>query len=191
MLGTIEERASSNLDYSSDDFSKDMALASGRVWHGGAQFVEPRMGVSRRALLQGGVPTFLNGLLTLARLRGHYPLYEIHTAAQCLRYFSPEGWTACYKQIARAFQNDPEAKGVFGTAWFFDPLLRSISPNLRYLYEFPLAHGATFLKVGNSEGSTASALMKSNTRRRLYEEGKYRPQQYLMLWSRDRLLSLL
>lgn len=191
MVVGIEERDTKALDYSSDAFTKDIALASGRVWHGGAQFIEPRMGFSRRALLQGGMPTLANGLRSLLQLGGNYPLYEIHTAAQCLRYFSADGWTECYRRIGQALRSDPVAKGVFGTAWFFDPVLRDVSPNLAYLYQFPLAHGATFLRVANTESSNNSALMKSTTRRRLYEERKYSPQQYLMLWPRDAIMSLL
>src|SRR5687768_12371760 len=105
------------------------------------------MGLSRRVLLQGGAPTLLRGAAMLVAMGGHYPLYEIHTANHTLPYFNPDGWTECYRRIARASGRDPEAKGVFGTAWFFDPALKRVSPRLAYLRQFPLERGAVFLKV--------------------------------------------
>ena len=184
----LPTRAESDLDYPSDAWAKDIALASGRVWHGKAQLVEPRMGIGRRAFLGGGLKTALQGGVFLLKA-GHFPYYEIHTAAQTLRHFNPQGWTDCYAMIARALARDASAKGVVGTAWFFDPAMRTVSPRLEYLRSFPLERGALFFRVATSEAARLSAISKSESRRRMFDAGEYVPQEYLMIWPRKALLS--
>jgi hypothetical protein len=191
VLNRLSKRSAADLDYPNDLWAKDIALATGRLWHAGAQLIQPRMGLSRRLLLQGGAPTFLRGITMLLMMGGHYPLYEMHTASHTLRYFSPGGWAECYRRIARALARDPEAKGVFGTAWFFDPALERVSPHLVYLRQFPLERGAVFLKVETTEGSRRDAVANSFPRRALYEAGKYDPQDYLMIWPRRAMLAWL
>jgi hypothetical protein len=191
ILTGLPKRSDADLDYPSDLWAKDIALASGRLWHAGAQLVQPRMGLSRRLLLQGGAPTLFRGVATLAMMGGHYPLYELHAANHTLRYLNPEGWAECHGRIARALTRDPEAKGVFGIAWFYDPAVEGVSPHLAYLRQFPLERGAVFVKVETTETGRRSALANSFPRRALYEAGKYDPQEYLMIWRRRRMLASL
>jgi hypothetical protein len=193
VLDGLSKRPDAELDYPDDLWAKDIALASGRLWHARAQLVQPRMGLSRRMLLQGGAPTLLRGVAMLVTIGGHYPLYEMHTARHTLSrtHFSPDGWAECYRRITRALARDPEAKGLFGRAWLFDPALERVSPHLAYLRQFPLERGAVFLKVGTTETGFRSALSKSVPRRALYEAGKYDPQEYLMIWPRRAMLAWL
>jgi hypothetical protein len=188
---TLGKRSDADLDYPSDLWAKDIALASGRLWHAGAVLIEPRMGLSRRLLLEGGLPTLFRGAMTLVAMSGHYPLYEMHTANHTFPYFRPEGWAESYRRIARAFARDREAKGAFCSVWFFDPALQRISPNLAYLRQFPLERGAVFLKIRTTEDGRQSALLNSPPRRALHEAGEYDPQEYLMIWPRRAMLAWL
>jgi hypothetical protein len=188
---TLRKRSDADLDYPSDLWAKDIALASGRLWHAGAVLIQPRMGLSRRLLVQGGVPTLLRGAATLAAMGGHYPLYDMHTANHTFPYFRSEGWAASYRRIARALARDREAKGIFCAVWFFDPAVQRVSPNLAYLRQFPLERGAVFLKVRTTEDGRQSALWNSPPRRALYEAGEYDPQEYLMIWPRRAMLAWL
>jgi hypothetical protein len=77
-------------------------------------------------------------------------------------------------------------KGVFGASWFRDPRLKNISPNLFYLYQIPAENGAVLFHIG--EDPTGNAFTKSKTRLDLYIEGKFRPQNYLMVWPRNELI---
>jgi hypothetical protein len=191
VLNRLSRRSDAELDYPNDLWAKDIALATGRLWHAGAQLIQPRMGLSRRLLLQGGAPTLLRGAAMLLMMRGHYPLYEMHTANHTLRYFSADGWAEAYRRIARALARDPEVKGVFGTAWFFDPAMERVSPHLAYLRQFPLDGGAVFLKVETSDSGRRDALSNSFPRQALHQAGKYDPQDYLMIWSRRAILAWL
>jgi hypothetical protein len=188
---TLRKRSDADLDYPSDLWAKDIALASGRLWHAGAVLIQPRMGLSRRLLLQGGAPTLIRGVATLAAMGGHFPLYDMHIANHTFSYFRPEGWAESYRRIARALAKDHEAKGIFCAVWFFDPALQRVSPNLAYLRQFPLERGAVFLKVRTTEDGRQSALWNSPPRRALYEAGEYEPQEYLMIWPRRALLAWL
>jgi hypothetical protein len=188
---TLRKRSDADLDYPSDLWAKDIALASGRMWHAGAVLIEPRTGPSRRWLLQGGVPTLLRGAAALVAMGGHYPIYEIHIANHTFPYFRPEGWAESYRRIARALARDREAKGIFARSWFFDPALQRVSPNLAYLRQFPLERGAVFLKARTTEEGRQNALWNSAPRRALYEAGEYDPQEYLMIWPRRAMLAWL
>ena len=175
-------------DLGADALLKDMAVVWLRAWPLGAQVVEPRLGVSRRYLFEGGIRTFVRGLGAFARAGGHAPLYEIHTYDRSLSEFTADGWLACYRRIARVMKADPPARGVFGSSWFFDPAIETVSPRLRYLRDIPLSGGATFVRVKPTAATVALATSKSETRRQLHAEGKYDPQQYLMVWPRGALL---
>lgn len=190
ILDALPSTANARLTYPHDSFSKNVALATGRLWHAKAQLVEPRLGVERGRLLRSGVGTIARAAVTLARTGGHAPLYEIHTYEHLLHWFTEEGWTECYRMIALALSRDPAARGVFGTAWFFDPALADVSPRIAYLHRFPADRGAVFLRVRNSPGVSA-ALSKSETRRKLHADGKYDPQEYLMIWPRAAMLDWL
>ncbi len=178
------------LTYPHDAFSKNVALATGRLWHAKAQLVEPRLGVARGRLLRSGAGTIARAAAVLARIGGHAPLYEIHTYEHLLHWFTEDGWSECYRMIALALSRDPAARGVFVTAWFFDPALAEVSPRIAYLYRFPADRGAVFLRVRNGHGVEA-ALSKSETRRQLFAEGKYAPQEYLMIWPRAAMVDWL
>jgi len=175
-------------DFSHDGFSKDVSIATLRIWPLGAQVVEPRMGISRRILVEGGLATFRSALEVFSRMRGHVPLYEIHTYERSLAEFNQQGWIDCYRRIARLLVQEPEVKGVFGASWFYDPQLAQVSPRLTYLRADPIAGGATFMRVSATPQTSSLATSKSATRKKLFDDGTYVPKQYLMVWPRDRIL---
>ena len=77
-------------------------------------------------------------------------------------------------------------KGVFRASWFCDPELENISPRLMYLQKTPVENGANFFYIG--EDRTGNAFAKSKTRLKLYNEGKYKPKAYLLVWPRKELI---
>jgi hypothetical protein len=77
---------------------------------------------------------------------------------------------------------------VFGSAWFYDPALREISPRLAYLREVREAHGARNFRFGTGPDVVADALERSPTRRRLHAEGRYVPAAHYLVWLRADLL---
>ncbi len=117
---------------------------------------------------------------------GRKPYYRIHLHVPLLNDFTSEGWEASYLQIAELLNHNKNIKGVVRSSWFFDPEIRKISPNLSYLQNLPLSNGA--VSFYQNPDITGSALAKSKTRRELFDEGKYKPMNYLLVWPRNALI---
>jgi hypothetical protein len=184
----IAEVSDDRLTHSNDVFAKSIALATGRLWHAKAQVVEPRMGISRKALISPNPLRLAKAIAAWVRLGGGKYFYEIHTYDLLLHWFNPDGWADCYRVLAESLSRDTAARGVMGSSWFFDPQLATVSPRLHYLHEFPRTRGAWFFHVGSTPQDVRLATLTSETRRRLYEAGEYVPQQYLMIWTRASML---
>jgi hypothetical protein len=125
-------------------------------------------------------------------LRGVMPVYAMHTDlndAELLREFCPDGWIRFYRRVASLLEKQAEVKGIFGTSWFFDPKLESISPHLTYLRTIVTNNGGAVFYGGSSCQAVKDATLKSRTRRRLYEEKKYLPASYTVIWPRRKLIS--
>lgn len=176
------------VDFTNDRFAKDLSVVALRLWPLGAEVVEPRMGLSRRMLLSGGASTALASLALLLRTGGRAPMYELHTYTRTLSQFTRDGWLACYRRIAGLLERDPGVRGVYGSAWFFDPQIATITPSIAYLRQDPEEGGATFVRVANSKQTVTLATAMSPARRELYDRGEYEPRQYLMVWPRRALI---
>ena len=153
--------------YSSDKFSKSLAICLNRLKPFGAQKV------------------------CINKIRGWKPVYEMHTDsndAALLEQFSSDGWALFYKRIAEELMVNTKIKALYGTSWFFDPSLKDISPRLSYLLELPLAHGAEVFLIGPSDSARKSALATSTTRVEMYAAGKYEPTDYMLVWAREDML---
>jgi len=174
-------------DLGNDLFLKDLAICSRRLLPAGAQLVEIS-GLPRTASLKNGLSNFIDfwRFVTFV-LKGTAPLYEIHTNLSNLSDFNPEGWDRCYVRIGHLLKLNPSIKGMIGGSWFYDPEIEKISPKLAYLRQRPFEHNAKFF-FANTEGIHSGALAKSDTRRRLYEEGHYIPRAYFMVWARRDLI---
>jgi hypothetical protein len=129
----------------------------------------------------------------LLRLGKTRPLYEMHIDSrdrQAMRRFNPDGWKDTYRTAASMLELHPEVGGLFGSAWFFDPQMAVISPQLRYLAEFPLMHGAYRFRLGPcDEHATRDATRWAPERLQAYQQKKYAPTEYLMVWTAKKLLA--
>lgn len=172
----------------SDLYLKDLAICRQQMFPAGAQVVEQDSGFHRTLMFRGGLKqgfAFAEFLLRHGGAHRHY--YQIHTHLLETEDFNPEGWDACYLRIADMLAINPEVRGMWGGSWFYDPALADISPNLSYLRERPLSSGAAlyFSEVSIESG----ALAKSQTRKTFYEEGRYLPKSYALIWPRAAMLN--
>ena len=102
--------------------------------------------------------------------------------------FNPDGWRRTYLRIADLLRVRPELKGVFGTAWFYDPAMARVSPHLVYLRAEREAAGAMTFCYGPSESALRNALAHSATRRKLHAQGQYEPMSHYIVWPRADLI---
>ena len=61
-------------------------------------------------------------------------------------------------------------------------------PRVDVVREEPALQGARFVHVGTDRDTTRNALATSESRRKLFEEGKYIPRGYMLIWARKHLL---
>jgi hypothetical protein len=171
---------------SDDIYWKDLALTSRQMFPAGAQIVETYSGFGVKQGLSRNISQTARFVRLLLFNRGRRGYYQIHTHTPDLGEFNAVGWDDCYVRIAAMLEKYSNVKGMFGCSWFYDPNLRDISPNLMYLQAVPLENGAESFYVG--EDRTGYALLKSKTRFSLYNEGKYTPRAYLIVWPRKEIL---
>ncbi|VFQ44345.1 hypothetical protein [Desulfoluna butyratoxydans] len=172
--------------HSDDVYWKDLAIARQKVFPAGAQIVEAYSGFG---LMQG---LSLNPLQVLSFLKlithcgGRTGYYQIHTHVPDLDQFNNQGWIDCFLRIAAMLRVNKHIKGLFGGSWFYDPQLVGVSPHLTYLQSIPMDNGAFRFYLGRDR--TGNAFSTSKKRVDLYNEGKYTPKSYLMVWPRDALI---
>ncbi|MEJ7804782.1 MAG: hypothetical protein WKG03_02530 [Telluria sp.] len=186
------ERIAHDLDVESDWlsldhdlFHKEFGLASLRLYAAGAQLVDPRCGVPRSTVMKEGLAHSLPKLLTMAGLGGFKPYFQIHTHSFNLDAFHEAGWEECYLCCAELYQVHPEVLGMYGSSWFYDPALDTVSPRLAYLRSTPCNNGAALMFVVRGAEAIANATATSSSRRALYEQGTYLPANYMLIWGRD------
>lgn len=173
------------LDINQDLFQKEFGLATLRLYAAGAQLVDYRCGVPRSTVVKGGLTSAPGKLATMAKLGGFHPYFQIHTHSFNLDTFNEAGWEECYACCAELYQVHPDVLGMYGSSWFYDPALSAISPRLAYLRDTPCNNGATLMFVVKGGEAIANATSTSSSRRALFEEGKYMPTNYMLIWGRD------
>ena len=172
-----------------DIFLKDLGIL--RMWliPCASHLVFRNSGVPRSLVMRQRPDRMLRALAFFGlNSRGFSPFLENHVHPQMLAHFTPEGRKRCYALVAELLQRWPESRGLMGLSWYYDPVVRTISPRLAYLRDVPEQHGALFLPAGSGPDVASGATATSLARKKLYESGAYRPTRYLMAWSRRDLL---
>ena len=122
-------------------------------------------------------------------MKGFGPLFELHLndrRKNRVMLLEKETALSCYR-AARSLELQPAVKGIMTSSWFYCVSTGVVTPHLAWLRRFFLEAGAVALDLGEAPAD-AGFLVGSPDRRRLYEEGKYRPQLTCMLWPRRSVL---
>ena len=170
-----------------DIMLKDLGLCRQKIFPAGAQVVEPDSGFHRALVFRGGIPQAYEFAQLLLASGGNRHWYQIHTHLSELEDFNPDGWNRCYLRLADMLALNPTVRGMWGGSWFYDPALEEVSPRLAYLRKVPQENGA-FLFFSNVD-IASGALSKSDSRNKAYQEGKYLPKAYALIWPRLQLLA--
>jgi hypothetical protein len=174
-------------DLSKDSFLKDLWLARMVMIPAFAQVWWPHSGLSAKALLRAGPKA---AAYVFLGCRGRRPFLEGHTHDPVARaYWNEAGWREALRLAALALPALPAARGVFGTAWFYDPRVREISPRIAFAQDLQVASGAHRIKIGSNEDAVRNATATSAERRNRYKEGTYLPTDYAVVWSRRAIIA--
>lgn len=174
--------------HSNDQFSKDLGVCRLRLLPCGPELLDTYAGVRRSMLLRGGLFQFARGALLFGRARGFKPFYDLHFDRRLLGEFNEAGYDHCYFRVSELLERNPEIKGLSCSSWWYDPQVESISPELAFLRRRPADNGAMFFYFGTSQQVIEAATKFSPKRRALYDEGSYRPANYIIVWLRRDLL---
>jgi len=174
-----------------DFFRKDMRFVLGlSIPCGIAHTVDMISRVPLRTVVLSCFRTrSVSALIRYVRAKGYGSWLGGHLESRYPTDFNEQGMDNFYLRIAELLELHKDIRGWVGHSWLHDPQLLKISPRLAYMYR-PAERGAFLLKgrAGNRR-EIEDAIMKSKTRRRLYEEGKYTPINYSMVWPRRELIS--
>ena len=122
-------------------------------------------------------------------IKGYGPWLQMHIDQRYIAELNAEAHERMCLRIVELLKRRKDIVGVTATSWLYDPQLVDISPHHAYIRLQPLEGGAFFLqhRIGNNEILQATTTSKS--RLRLYEEGKYIPREYSMLWPRKAMIA--
>jgi hypothetical protein len=131
----------------------------------------------------------------LASVGGHAPFYVSHfthtiNPLAFLLLSSPERVVESLRSVGECLRLNPHIRGLLATSWWYDPQMEQVAPHLAFLRQTGVAHGALVLRVGRTAGALKMALANSPHRQRLYDAGRYVPQNYALVWSRQSLVDL-
>jgi len=122
----------------------------------------------------------------MRRMRGFSPVLELHVNARRknrLILVEKEAGIS-YWRAARALEKQPLVRGLMSASWLFSESTARVTPRLEWLRRIPLSAGAFIADLGSAPPD-AGFLTGSDERRKLYEEGVYRPRVACMLWPRE------
>ncbi len=169
-----------------DILLKDLSLCRQSMFPAGMRIIEPDSGFHRSLMFRGGLSQALRFAKLLVMTGGNNHWYQCHTHLSELEEFNAPGWERCGLRLAQMLQLHPEIRGVWMGSWFNDPEIANISPRLTYLRKMPEENGAVVFF--NEISINGGALQKSKARKNLYNEGKYLPKSYIVIWPRQPLL---
>jgi hypothetical protein len=173
-------------DTKSDSFLKDLWLTRVVMIPAFAQLWWPHSGISARPLVKAGPQTMARVWLGCG---GRAPFFEGHTHDPVAKnYWNEPGWGEALRLAALALPAMPHIKGVFGSAWFYDPAILELSPRVAFAQSLQANYGAWPVKMGSNADAIANSTATSPSRRTAYEAGSYLPTDWLMIWSRANLI---
>ena len=92
-----------------------------------------------------------------------------------------------YHRVARCLESQPEARGIIGHAWFFDPVACRDQPHLAALSRPFLMEGGLIVTLGPA--APDSGVLEGNAaRRKAYLDGRIRYRYGLAVWPREAVL---
>lgn len=147
-------------------------------------------GVSRSYIAQVS-PRHLAQTLAFVvrRMRGLGPVFFSHLnprrATPSLR---EDDANRSYYRMARSLELQPSIRGFAACSWFRSPGTHRVSPHLAWLSQVFRDNGGLVVESGLAEAD-CGVLSRSETRRRLYESGKFTPTRGLVLWPRDAMIA--
>ena len=122
------------------------------------------------------------------RMRGLHPVFFCHlNRRRSSRSLREDEALRSYFRMAEAMRQQPHILGFAACSWFRSPATHAVSPHLAWLSRVFVENGGLVVDAGH-EDPDCGVLTTSSTRRRLYDEGRFRPRRGLVMWPRAAML---
>jgi hypothetical protein len=123
-----------------------------------------------------------------AQLRGRAPVFFAHLGYRRRgQPLSEVEANKSYYRMARSLERQPGVRGFVASSWLRSPDTGKVSPHLAWLNRVFIENGG-FVAVMGPADPESGVLLRSATRRRLYESGEFRPTTGLVMWPRQAMI---
>ncbi|HKW48372.1 MAG TPA: hypothetical protein VJN70_13075 [Gemmatimonadaceae bacterium] len=102
-------------------------------------------------------------------------------------FLSEQEQNRSYFRMAQSLALYPEVKGLLTESWLHSPETLRVSPHLAWLNRPFLEHGGLVVELGEAP-EASGILIGSLERRRLYDQGQFRPTTAMAIWPRAAML---
>lgn len=128
--------------------------------------------------------------LVAARLRGLGPLFVPHLSAtrRDRTALLERETNRAYYRMATTLALQPEVKGLAAGGWLHSPDTMAASPHLTSFNRLFMENGALITTIGPADPE-CGVFYRSPERRKLYDEGRFKPTIGLVLWPREAMLA--
>jgi hypothetical protein len=123
------------------------------------------------------------------RLRGFRPVFFPHlNAHRRSRWILTEQESnRSYYRMAQSMIQQPDVKGLVASSWLHSPDTFAVSPHLAWMNRTFLENGGLVVIMGPADPD-CGVLSRSPERKKLYEEGTFKPTTGLVVWPRRAML---
>lgn len=125
----------------------------------------------------------------IQQMRGFAPLFDLHLNARRknrLILLEKEA-NLSYYRAARSVEKQPAVRGLITASWLYCESTARVTPHLAWLRRTPQSAGALLVELGPAPADSGF-LTGSEERRKLYEQGAYRPSFTCVVWPRKSLI---
>ena len=128
-------------------------------------------------------------LRAIQQMRGRGPLLELHLndRRECRPILLEEEANFSYCRAARSIEKQPAVRGLMGASWLNCESTARVTPHLAWVRRTFQSAGASLIDLGPAPADSGF-LTGSKERRKLYEQGAYRPNVTCVLWPRKSLI---
>jgi hypothetical protein len=176
-------------DLTGDYFCKDIRFVLGLTIPNGALVFDMKSRITLPSVILSLFRSkSIDGMIRYVRAGGTGLWFRGHLDLRYLTEMNERGFDNFFIRVAELLERRKDIKGYVGTSWLQAPQLPDVSPHLAYFQKPPREGGAFLLRHGTQSSDIENAIKASETRRRLYQEGKYMPICYSMVWPRNELI---
>lgn len=124
------------------------------------------------------------------RFRGLRPLFVPHLSAtrKDRTALLERETNRAYYRMATTMALQPEVRGLAAGGWLHSPDTMAVSPHLTSFNRLFMDNGALITTIGPADPD-CGVFYRSPERRKLYDEGKFKPTIGLVLWAREDMLA--